>query len=203
MCAAKSYISRYKLEAAVLEEVYNFLDRVAQIDCSDEVMKNKKDLIGEAQAEQERQECLKKEFIRTQKNIEHFKQAIYKAVIGEGEFDSKYINEGLKITEDKAAEIKREIDQLEKSILAKQLAMDEYMKTIKMVPVWREVFEEAPLNIKKKLLSILIENIIITGNEIDIHFKIDIDSFLNISSADNTQKKKSENDVEDDILIII
>lgn len=144
-----------------------------------------------------------KEFIRTQKNIEHFKQAIYKAVIGEGEFDSKYINEGLKITEDKAAEIKREIDQLEKSILAKQLAMGEYMKTIKMVPVWREVFEEAPLNIKKKLLSILIENIIITGNEIDIHFKIDIDSFLNISSADNTQKKKSENDVEDDILIII
>lgn len=186
-----------------MEEVYNFLDRVAQIDCSDEVMKNKKDLIGEAQAEQERQECLKKEFIRTQKNIEHFKQAIYKAIIGEGEFDSKYINEGLKITEDKAAEIKREIDQLEKSILAKQLAMDEYMKTIKMVPVWREVFEEAPLNIKKKLLSILIENIIITGNEIDIHFKIDIDSFLNISSADNTQKKKSENDVEDDILIII
>ena len=81
--------------------------------------------------------------------------------------------------------------------------MDEYMKTIKMVPVWREVFEEAPLNIKKKLLSILIENIIITGNEIDIHFKIDIDSFLNISSADSTQKKKSENDVEDDILIII
>lgn len=81
--------------------------------------------------------------------------------------------------------------------------MGEYMKTIKMVPVWREVFEEAPLNIKKKLLSILIENIIITGNEIDIHFKIDIDSFLNISSADSTQKKKSENDVEDDILIII
>lgn len=42
MCAAKSYISRYKLEAAVLEEVNNFLDRVVQIDCSDEVMKNKK-----------------------------------------------------------------------------------------------------------------------------------------------------------------
>ena len=56
-----------------------------------------------------------------------FKQALYKAIIGEGEFDSKYINEGLKITEDKATEIKREIEQLEKSIQAKQLAMDEYL----------------------------------------------------------------------------
>ena len=70
--------------------------------------------------------------------------------------------------------------------------MDEYLQTIKMVPVWREVFEDAPLNVKKKLLSILIENIIITGNEIDIHFKIDIDSFLNISSVDNIQKKNNQ-----------
>ncbi len=192
MCAAKSYISRYKLEASVLEEVNNFLDRVVQIDCSDEVMKNKKVLIGESQAEQERLECLKIEYIKTQKNIEYFKQALYKAIIGEGEFDSKYINEGLKITEDKDTEIKREIEQLEKSIQAKQLAMVEYLKTIKMVPVWREVFEDAPLNVKKKLLSILIENIIITGNEIDIHFKIDIDSFLNISSVDNIQKKNNQ-----------
>lgn len=48
------------------------------------------------------------------------------------------------------------------------------------------------MNVKKKLLSILIENIIITGNEIDIHFKIDIDSFLNISSVDNIQKKNNQ-----------
>ena len=67
--------------------------------------------------------------------------------------------------------------------------MVEYLQTIKMVPVWREVFEEAPLNVKKKLLSILIENIVVTGNEIDIHFKIDIDSFLNISNNGNIQKK--------------
>lgn len=189
MCPSKSYISKYKLESAVLQEVYSFLDRVEQIDCSDEVMKNKKILVGESQVEQDRLDFLKKELEEAQKNIERFKQAMYKAIIGEGEFDSKYINEGLKIAEDKAVGIEREMVQLEKSIQAKQLAMDEYLKTIKMVPVWREVFEEAPLNIKKKLLSILIEKIVITENEIDIHFKIDIDSFLNIPDIDSIQKK--------------
>lgn len=190
MCPSKSYFSRYKLESAVLQEVYSFLERVEQIDCSDEVMQNKKVLIGESQAEQERLDFLKRELRDAQNNIERFKQAMYKAIIGEGEFDSKYINEGLKIAEDKATGIKREMEQLDKSIQAKQLAMDEYLKTIKMVPVWREVFEGAPLNIKKKLLSILIENIIITGNEIDIHFRIDIDSFLNIpTNIDSIQKK--------------
>lgn len=192
MCPSKSYISRYKLESAVLQEIYSFLDRVEQIDCSNEVMKNKKVLIGESQAEQDRLDFLKKELEEAQKNIDSFKKAMYKAIIGEGEFDSKYINEGLEIAEDKAVGIKKEMEQLEKSIQAKQLAMDEYLKTIKMVPVWREVFEEAPLNIKKKLLSILIENIVITGNEIDIHFKIDIDSFLNISNIESIQKKDSQ-----------
>jgi len=188
LCSGKSYISKFKLEKAVLDEVNNFLDRIERIDCSNEIINNKKVLMGESEAEQGRLILLKKEYEKVQENIEKFKHEIYKAILGESDFDRKYINECLKMAEDKEVEMKKEIVFLEKSIRAEQLAMGEYLKTVEMVPVWREVFEGAPINIKKKLLSILIDKIVITGSEIDIHFKMDIDSFLNISDEGGIQK---------------
>ena len=193
MCSAKSYISRYKLEAVVLEEVNNFLDKVERIDCSDAVKKNKKLLLGESEKEQDRLVVLKKEQGKIKGSIAKLKEEVYKSIIGESDFDSKYINESLKIAEKKEIEIEQEINLLEKSIQAKQLAIDEYVETVKMVPIWREVFEDAPLNIKKKLLSILIENIVVKGNEIDIHFKMDIDSFLHINKIDEMKTKNTDN----------
>ena len=61
---------------------------------------------------------------------------------------------------------------------AKQLAADTCAEAEKEVLSWREIFEEAPLNIKKKLLSMLIENIIVTEGEIVVYFKINIENFL-------------------------
>lgn len=192
MCPAKSYLSKYKLEKVVLQEVYSFLDRVERIDCSDAVKKNKQSLLGEAKQEQDRLIILKKEQDKEKENIEKLKKEIYKSIIGESNFDQKYINECLRSAENNEKKIQEDINSLEKSIQAKKLAFDEYVETVKMVPVWREVFEDAPLNIKKKLLSILIENIVVTGNEIDIHFKMDIDSFLHINSIDMMQTQSAQ-----------
>ena len=178
LCPARSYISRFRLEKAVLEEVNHFLGRIGQIDCSDAVMHNKMIRMREAEAEQEQLISLKKEYKKAQENVGKFKQEIYKAIIGESDFDSRYINECLKNAEDKALEIKKEMEILEKSIQVKQHSMDESLKNTEMIPVWQKVFEEAPLNIKKKVLSILIENIVLTENEMDIYFKTDMDSFF-------------------------
>lgn len=179
LCAAKSYISRFRLEKAVLEEVNSFLDRMEQIDCSEAVKNDKKILMERSDAEREKLASLKKEYNKVQENIETFKHEIYKALIGESDFDSKYINECVKTAEDKGEKIKKEMNILEESIQINQHVMDEYIKTKEMVPVWSEVFDEAPLNIKKKLLSLLIEKIVIAEKEIDIHFKTDMDGFLN------------------------
>ena len=88
----------------------------------------------------------------------------------------------MKGNEQKRASLLSDIECLKKTIESKELAITEYQQTIQMIPVWREVFEKAPLNIKKQLLSILIEKIIVKDLEVSIHFKIDIDSFLNMNS---------------------
>lgn len=178
LCPAKAYISRFRLEQTVTEEVNHILDQMERVDCSDELIHHKKILSSEMQAEREKLVSLHKEYAKAQEDIEKLKYEIYKAVTGESDFDSKYINECLRTAEEKETTIRKEMDALENSMLARQLAVDEYLKTKEKVPVWREVFAAAPLNIKKKLLSVLIEKIVVTENEVSICFKINMDRFL-------------------------
>lgn len=187
LCPAKSYISRFRLERAVLEEVNHVLDRMGQIDCSQQLVHSQKVLLEESAMELKELTALKKEYERVQGHIEKFQQEIYKAVIGESDFDPKYINECLKRAEEKAEEIRKKEETLEKAVQTKRLAADGYVKTNETAPVWREVFEEAPLNIRKKLLSILIEKIVAADHQIDIYFKADISRFFECSGQDSGQ----------------
>lgn len=181
MCEAKSYISKYKLEKVVLAEVYGFLDRLERIDCSEEIRKK---VMGNSSSDKDKLSALEKRLFKTQKAIQGMKEEIYKSYLGDGELDKKYINEVLVKAEQDEKKLQSEIEELELAIKSKEIAVEEYEKTIKMIPVWREVFESAPINIKKYLLSILIEKIVVKGSEVDIFFKIDIDSFINIQSRE-------------------
>ncbi len=180
LCPAKSYLSRHRLEQTVLEEVDYFWERLEQTVCFREVI-DCQTLLQEAAAEQERLVCLKRECRRAKEDVEKCRHELYRAVIGESGFDHKYINECLKMAEDKEARIRKETEVLEKSIQTRQLAADTYLQTKEIWPYWRAVFEGAPLNIRKKLLSMLIENIVVTENEMDIYFKVKIENFLHKS----------------------
>lgn len=181
MCESKSYISKYKLENIVLAEVYGFLDRLERIDCTEEIRKK---VMCNSSADKDRLSALEKKLSKTQRAIHSMKDEIYMSYLEDGELDKKYINEALAKAEQNEEELQKEITELQLIIKSKEIAVDEYETTVKMIPVWREVFENAPINIKKHLLSMLIEKIVVKGCEIDIFFKIDIDSFINIQSKD-------------------
>lgn len=189
MCQAKSYISKYKLEKVVLDEVYGFLDRMEQIDCSSEIQKEINQNIG---SDKGRLLGLQRQLAKVETGIHKMQEQILNSFMEETALDTKYINDAMKIAEKRKEELQTAIDSLEKEMKSKDLAIEEYQTTIKMIPVWREVFETAPINVKKHLLSILIEKIVVTGMEVDIYFKIDIDSFLNIQNiSDKTVKKEN------------
>lgn len=181
LCSAKSYISRRRLEQTVLEEVRCFLDGMEQPDCAGQMLSRQKRLLTEAKEERERLAQLQREYRKVQGHIAQFKEELYKAVLGESAFDHKEINDCLHTAKQREEKIRKEVDILEKNMQAKQLAADTCAEAEKEVFPWREIFEEAPLNIKKKLLSMLIEKIIVTEGEIVVHFKINIESFLKIS----------------------
>lgn len=187
LCRGKSYISRKKLEEAVLEEVYGFLDRVEKVDCAAEIEKMSKE---KNESETGEIACLTKELKKVEESIDKLQEEIVKSVMGESDLSKKYINETLIRTEEQKKMLEQKIIRKEQALQARKLEQEQFEETVRIVPVWREVFEGAPLNVKKHLLSVLIEKIVVTGNAIDIHFKMDIDSFLQIGKKkDNVYRE--------------
>lgn len=185
LCPAKSYISRFQLEKAVLEVLDLFWDQIEWLDCPEEAVHYNTLLTKEFQVEKDRLAFLRKEHKKAHENVRKFKDEMYKAILGESDFDGKYINECLQTAEGKEKAIRKERDILQKHIEARTSAADGYIQTGERLPVWREVFAGAPLNIRKKLLSLLIGNIVVTENEIDIYCKINRDSFFNPARREN------------------
>ncbi len=178
LCPAKSYISRYRLEKAVLEEMNLLWDCLERTDSIPVMMSRQKQFMEEADTERKRLVSLHREYRKVQEHMVKFKEEIYRAVIGESEFDPKYLNECLRTAEDKAEKIRQEADILENRMQGKQLAVDACLRTVQEQPVWREVFAGAPLNVRKKLLSMLIKTIVVTETEVDIYLKVDRNRFF-------------------------
>lgn len=179
LCASKSYISRNKLETVVLNEVYNFLDRIENIDCSKEIQET---ILNNSHSEKEELQTLEKELTKIDKAYDNMKKELHNYYSGESSLNLEFINDLLNENRQNRESMKNKIDSLKKMIDSKEVAANEYQQTIEMIPVWKEVFSNAPLNIKKQMLSILVEKIVVKGNEVDIFFKIDIDSFLNLKN---------------------
>lgn len=191
LCPAKSYLSRLRLEKTVIEEVNIFLNSLEQIDYSSKMVNHQKKLLKESDAEAERLLSLQKESQKIQAHMQKFKQELYKSIVGESSFDGKYINECLKTAETKKMEINQEIERLKKIIQRKQFAADECLSTKESPPFLQKEFEKAPLNIKKKILSILIQKIVVTEKEIDIYFNLTPNSFLHIAQKNNLIVKQT------------
>lgn len=192
LCPAKSYISRFRLEKSVIEEVNQFLCRMKSIDCLSQILNQQRKLLKES--EQERLVSLQKEYRKLQLHIEKFKHELYKSIIGESSFDYKYINECLKTAETKIAETAGEMEKIKKGTHKTQItqnadfpAQEASAQKVEAAPVWQRVFMEAPLNIKKKILSALIKKIVVKENEIDIYFNFTTEYFLPAAYKDNRQ----------------
>ncbi len=169
MCGAKTYISAAKLEQAVLEKVYAYLDGLEQIDCTMEVKK----LVRQAEKEgMEIRNGLQRERLEIETRIRALEEELIKSVLGESDLSKEHINAALERQKEKMQKIEMEIGALtEIGALQENGISPEPDAARRFVPVWREVFESASLSVKKVVLSLLIDRIVVTREDVDIYFK--------------------------------
>jgi len=174
MCAGKTYIGAGKLEEAVLSQVYLYLDSLSEVDCTSDIehivsrssMEDKKLLNG-----------LKKEHAAIQNKIKALEEEIIKAVLGESALSKENINMVLEKQKESLLRIENEISEIDGRIRAGEVSEEETMPE-KLIPVWRKVFETAGLNVKKVILSLLIDKVVVTGQDIDIYFKMTLEQYI-------------------------
>lgn len=175
MCSGKTYVSAKKLEKVVLEKVYEYLDGLQQIDCSTEIEK----LVTENTVEDKMVlEGLMKEYFSVKKTKEALEEELINSVMGKSPLSKENINTALDKQKIEIERLEQEIEKLKRTIQEKEISEKETLLVQKLIPVWREVFKEASVNVKKQLLSLLIEKIVVTDNVVDIYFKVSIDKFI-------------------------
>lgn len=198
-CKSKSYISAKKLEKAVMEQIYSYLDSLQEIDCTAEIERM---ITEETSEDTGKLRQLSKAYEKAHEKKKALEEEMIKSIMGDSALSKENINTAI---DNQVMEIKRlegEIEETEKIIKAKNLSMKEMTELQELIPIWRDVFDFASLNVKKHLLSLLIEKIVITGNNVDIYFRITAEQFWDkvklhqvISSYQEENGNKREEDI--------
>lgn len=191
LCQGKTYISAKKLEKVVLEQINIYLDGLEQIDCAADVER----MIKSDTADDEAMlKSMKKKYSETLNRKKALEEELIQSVLGNSALSKENINMALDSQKEEINKLETGIQEYEKKLEEKKLSMKE-MKTLQaFVPVWRDVFDTAPLNIKKELLRLLIDKIVVKDYNVDIHFKITVGQFgdrICLHNKDTGQKNNS------------
>ena len=71
-----------------------------------------------------------------------------------------------------------EIEDINKVIKSKEIEAKQALAVQKRIPIWRKEFNDAPIEVKKMMLTELIDDVIVNNSEIEIKFKIRANSFI-------------------------
>jgi hypothetical protein len=119
-----------------------------------------------------------KEHSKVQNNVKVLENELIKSLLGESDLSKENINTALNNQKSEADRLEAEIVKIKEKIEKKKISDKEALLVQSLIPVWREVFESASLNVKKLLLSMLIEKIVVKDKDVDIYFKINMNDFL-------------------------
>lgn len=165
-----------KIEKIVLKEIYKYLDSLKSVDLTEEIEKLKR---GNVSDDEIKLKQLNKQIISKTEANNKLKEEIVKCLLGQSNFDEKILNELIKNNDKEIETITNEKEVVEKRVQKKQIEYNEMKKVQKMIPVWKEEFEKAPIEVKKMLLSQIISQIYVFENKIQIEMRVDLDTFFN------------------------
>lgn len=184
-CTAKVSHQAESIEEPVLEEIYKYMDTLKDMDLSKDIEKlRKQNLDNDEKLIRE----ILKEKTALEKAQEALKNQIMKILTGEADFDKTLINQMYSETEEKMTDADRRYAEAKKELELKKLERDDLAVLQNMIPVWRDEFEKAPFEVKKVLLSNIIDQIVVYPDRIDIKLKMYINEFLKKANKANPNR---------------
>lgn len=173
-CKGKTIHSHNIVEPAVLQEINIYLDQLKEVDFATQINNiRKKSLSGNLKEVSH----AKDDFERTKKELMVLTNEVPKAIMGESAFAPELLNSLMEQKKEELAALEARLKDLERVLAQKQIEIREIELLSKYIPVWRDVFKKAPHEKKKMMLSTIIDNVIVTRDEITINVKLHITQF--------------------------
>lgn len=177
-CDAPYSYRKEVIEEPVMEEVYKYLDRLEKIDLTKEIEQLKKKNTSGDEKEIKR---LKREILKAEGSIEELMNEITKSLRGESVFSPTLLNEQIENEKNNIAEAKVKLERLVRKLETKKIEREDMEELQKLIPVWSEEFEKAPIETKKILLTKIIDNIVVWPDKIQVNMKMNINDFMGVA----------------------
>ena len=177
----KKSLKKDMVEEVVLKCIYDFLNSLENIELSKAI---KKGIINNCEEEEKQIKQYEKELNEIETNLSVLKNEVVKTINGESNFTSELLNELILEKESRKAELQKMKAGLESKVKEKSLEKQELSKIKDKIPVWKEEFENAELDVKKMLLSEIIREVRIYNNKYEIDFRLKLNEYVKESSKE-------------------
>lgn len=179
-CEGQTTYSAEKIESAILELVYDYMDNLP-IDKLDEMIQRSKSKMqgGDLKLLQKTKADLASLYV-AQKKLE---EEVVKCLLGESKFDEETIQ---RLLSDKKKEIKettKQLEEIESRIKLDKNDIHDWEDVKANLPHWRESFEKASHSQKKVMLSKIVKNVLVYKDHLDVEVGIDPEEFKSVKDA--------------------
>lgn len=185
-CSERTSYSMNYLEGVVFNVVERYMERLQNIDISEEIEKMYKEQSRSIQKEIATLQKAKKKLLQ---DIETLEENIPEAMRGEYYFSVEKLAGLIEEKRNKITETEEAIAKKESILNESMIQQEDMQKFVDKAPNWKEEFKNADVPTKQMLLSTIIDRIIVKTDDINIKFKIRLDSdFLHETPSNGVPK---------------
>ncbi|MBO5337531.1 MAG: recombinase family protein [Lachnospiraceae bacterium] len=188
-CRERSCYSQSYLEDIVFNVVESYMERLKNIDVSEEIEK----MYSEQNKNTEKElQKIQKEQKKLQQDIETLEEKIPEAIRGEYYFSAEKLSSIIKEKQQALSELDETIKEIKKTLADNKLQRSDMEEFICRVPNWKEEFQNADVQTKQMLLSTIIDKIEVKDGDIRIKFKIRLDDYTDGVAMENLVLKSND-----------
>lgn len=187
--ANKSTFRKEKIEDLILNVVYDYIRDIENMDLTDKYKKSK---LNEQEDDIKALEIVEKEIRNINEDIDILKKEIVNTIVGKSVYSPDLLNDLINEKEMNLKLKNEEKSKIEIEIAQKQLEEKDIEKFKDLIPIWKEEFENADIEIKKMLLSEIIKEIKVYDEKILIDFRMKFENefkFSHINLINNLNNK--------------
>lgn len=200
--ANKKNYKQNAIEEPVLNAVFNFLDEFEKKDFTEAI---KKKNIKNQEKESRQLRICEQNIDDIDKELSVLKGEIVKSLEGKSNFPPELLNELIEEKQLKKEELLNKKLELETIIAQKSIDEKDYEKVKNMIPVWKDEFINAEIEIKKMLLSEIIKEIRVYNDRIEIDLLFEIKNFINgiVEKDDKNEIEKNQIKIVENTLLYV
>lgn len=176
-CDIKDYSSE-RIEGSVLEEVYDYLDRIEKINVEEDIKMSQKDTLKKYEKEVK----LKSDKVKNiEDDLKLFKKEIINVIKGTSSFSTELLNEQI---DEKNAELLKEqlvLEECKDKIENIKNEQEENLNLQKSLSGWKELFISSDIETKKMLLTKVVKDIYIY-DEVKVNLMPKIERLLELNN---------------------